>query len=56
MRVGDKNLVSVPYSYAINDKQALEAAHLTTKEFRDIICDQFGDEDDVRRRVGGTVR
>jgi peptidoglycan/xylan/chitin deacetylase (PgdA/CDA1 family) len=41
MQAAGKNLVSVPYSYAINDKQALEAAHLTTKEFRDIICDQF---------------
>jgi len=41
MQVAEKNLVSVPYSYAINDKQALEAANLTTKEFRDIICDQF---------------
>jgi len=41
MQVAEKNLVSVPYSYAINDKHALEAANLTTKEFRDIICDQF---------------
>jgi allantoinase len=41
MQAAEKTLVSLPYSYAINDKQALEAAHLTTKEFRDIICDQF---------------
>ena len=41
LHTAEKNLVSVPYSYAINDKQALEAAHLTTKEFRDVICDQF---------------
>ncbi len=41
MQAAEKTLVSVPYSYAINDKQALESAHLTTREFRDIICDQF---------------
>lgn len=41
MQAAEKSLVSLPYSYAINDKQALEAAKLTTKEFRDIICDQF---------------
>ena len=41
MQVEKKTLVSLPYSYAINDKHALEAANLTTREFRDIICDQF---------------
>lgn len=41
MKVEEKTLVSVPYSYAINDKHALEVANLTTKQFRDIICDQF---------------
>ena len=41
MRAGERTLVSVPYSYAINDKHALEAANHTTREFRDIICDQF---------------
>jgi len=51
MQVGGKALVSVPYSYAINDKQALEAAHLTTNEFRDIICDQF----DVLYRESETI-
>lgn len=38
---GDKNLVSVPYSYAINDKAALEAFGLTTGDFKEMICAQF---------------
>jgi peptidoglycan/xylan/chitin deacetylase (PgdA/CDA1 family) len=41
MHVAEKTLVSVPYSYGINDKHAFETANFTTKEFRDIICDQF---------------
>jgi peptidoglycan/xylan/chitin deacetylase (PgdA/CDA1 family) len=41
MKVAGKTLVSVPYSYGINDKHAFEVASFTTKEFRDIICDQF---------------
>ena len=26
---GDKKIVSLPYSYDINDKQAFESAHMT---------------------------
>lgn len=38
---GNRTLVSVPYSYAVNDKQALEADKLTTAAFQDMICRQF---------------
>jgi allantoinase len=38
---GHKNLVSVPYSYAINDKLALESFGLTTGDFKEMICAQF---------------
>jgi peptidoglycan/xylan/chitin deacetylase (PgdA/CDA1 family) len=38
---GDKKLVSLPYSYDINDKQAFESAHMTPADFQDTICRQF---------------
>src|SRR5262249_21481538 len=45
---GGKRLVSVPYSYEINDKPAFERAHRTADEFKDMICGQF----DVLYREG----
>jgi hypothetical protein len=36
-----KTMVSVPYSYDINDKQAFESAHMTPADFQDAICRQF---------------
>jgi allantoinase len=37
----DKTIVSLPYSYDINDKQAFESAHMTPAGFTDVICRQF---------------
>jgi len=45
---GGRELVSVPYSYEINDKPAFERAHRTADEFREMICRQF----DVLYREG----
>jgi allantoinase len=45
---GGRRLVSVPYSYEINDKSAIERAHRTADEFKDMICRQF----DVLYREG----
>jgi peptidoglycan/xylan/chitin deacetylase (PgdA/CDA1 family) len=45
---GGARIVSVPYSYEINDKPAFERAHRTAEEFRDMICRQF----DVLYREG----
>jgi peptidoglycan/xylan/chitin deacetylase (PgdA/CDA1 family) len=45
---GGRRLVSVPYSYEINDKPAFERAHRTADEFKDMICRQF----DVLYREG----
>ena len=38
---GDKTIVSLPYSYNINDKQAFESANMTPADFQDAICRQF---------------
>jgi len=38
---GEKTIVSLPYSYDINDKQAFESAHMTPGDFQDLICRQF---------------
>jgi peptidoglycan/xylan/chitin deacetylase (PgdA/CDA1 family) len=38
---GGKELVSLPYSYDINDKQAFESFHMTPADFQDAICRQF---------------
>jgi len=38
---GGKTLVSLPYSYDINDKQAFEIAHMLPADFTDAICRQF---------------
>ena len=38
---GGRELVSVPYTYDINDKQAYERDHRTPAEFQDMICRQF---------------
>jgi peptidoglycan/xylan/chitin deacetylase (PgdA/CDA1 family) len=38
---GGKTLVSLPYSYDINDKQAFEIAHMRPADFADAICRQF---------------
>src|SRR5471030_2662968 len=35
---GDKKIVSLPYSYNINDKQAFESANMTPADFQDAIC------------------
>jgi len=37
---GDKTIVSLPYSYNINDKQAFESANMTPADFQDAICRQ----------------
>jgi hypothetical protein len=47
---GDKTIVSLPYSYDINDKQAFESAHMTPADFQDAICRQF----DTLYREGAT--
>jgi allantoinase len=36
-----KTIISLPYSYDINDKQAFESAHMTPADFEDAICRQF---------------
>lgn len=46
-----KTLVSVPYSYDVNDKQGYEIMHLRPADFQDMICRQF----DVLYREGGRV-
>jgi peptidoglycan/xylan/chitin deacetylase (PgdA/CDA1 family) len=43
-----KTLVSVPYSYDINDKQAFERRNVSASDFREMICRQF----DVLYREG----
>jgi allantoinase len=43
-----KTLVSVPYSYDINDKQAYERRNVSASDFREMICRQF----DVLYREG----
>jgi allantoinase len=48
MDIGGKPLVSVPYSYEINDKPAFEAQHRTPEEFAAMIRRQF----DVLYREG----
>ena len=45
-----RTIVSLPYSYDINDKQAFESAHLTPPDFEDAICRQF----DTLYREGAT--
>jgi len=45
---GGGRIVSVPYSYEINDKPAFERAHRTAVEFQDMIRRQF----DVLYREG----
>jgi allantoinase len=45
---GGGRIISVPYSYEINDKPAFEHARRTAGEFRDMICRQF----DVLYREG----
>jgi allantoinase len=47
---GGRKMVSVPYSWHINDKPVFEHAHHTADEFRQMICDQF----DVLYREGAT--
>ena len=47
---GDKTIVSLPYSYNINDKQAFESANMTPADFQDAICRQF----DTLYREGAT--
>jgi hypothetical protein len=47
---GDKKIVSLPYSYNINDKQAFESANMTPADFQDAICRQF----DTLYREGAT--
>jgi peptidoglycan/xylan/chitin deacetylase (PgdA/CDA1 family) len=47
---GDKAIVSLPYSYDINDKQAFESARMTPVDFQDAICRQF----DTLYREGAT--
>ena len=47
---GDKTIVSLPYSYNINDKQAFESVHMTPADFQDAICRQF----DTLYREGAT--
>jgi len=36
-----RTIVSLPYSYDINDKQAFESAHMKPADFQDAICRQF---------------
>ncbi len=43
-----RKLVSVPYSYELNDKPAFEQRHHTAEQFREMICRQF----DVLYREG----
>jgi allantoinase len=46
---GGRHIVSVPYSYDINDKPAFEHQRLTADQFREMICRQF----DTLYREGG---
>ncbi len=48
----DQKIVSVPYSYNINDKQAFETFHMTPADFQDAICRQF----DTLYREGADIR
>src|SRR5436309_274950 len=41
MEADGRAIVSLPYSYNINDKQAFESAHMTPADFQDAICRQF---------------
>ena len=50
MTIGGRQLVSIPYSYDINDKQAIEAQHRTAEEFDALIRRQF----DVLYREGAS--
>ena len=51
MRIEDgRSIVSIPYSWYINDKPAYEQQHRTTRQFADMICEQF----DVLYREGAT--
>ena len=45
-----KTIISLPYSYNINDKQAFESANMTPTDFQDAICRQF----DTLYREGAT--
>jgi len=45
---GGRSLVSVPYSYDINDKQAFERRNVSAADFHEMICRQF----DVLYREG----
>jgi allantoinase len=47
---GGNTIVSLPYSYNINDKQAFESANMTPGDFEDMICRQF----DTLYREGAT--
>ena len=47
---GGKQIISVPYSYTINDKPAFESANMTPADFQDAICRQF----DTLYREGAT--
>ena len=50
MTAGGKQLVSIPYSYDVNDKQAFEERHRTAEEFDATIRRQF----DVLYREGAS--
>lgn len=41
MTAGERSIVSLPYSYDINDKQAFEQMHLSPDAFTNAICRQF---------------
>jgi hypothetical protein len=45
-----KTIISLPYSYNVNDKQAFESANMTPGDFQDMICRQF----DTLYREGAT--
>jgi allantoinase len=47
---GGRTLISMPYSWYINDKPAYDHAHHTAEEFSNMICRQF----DVLYREGAT--
>jgi allantoinase len=38
---GNRRMVSLPYSWYINDKPAYDTEHCTADQFRDMICRQF---------------
>lgn len=50
MNVGNKTLVSIPYSVETNDRRAYDFHHMTTREFEDLLKRQF----DVLYREGAT--